>query len=153
MKEMSKKKKKIVLKTDFFKNKKFLIILVSVIVLIILLFAIFNKKEDDGLTYNKNKSFVKEQEVKGITFKDIKCSYDGKDSIISYTMINNSKKSIYLNKYNIIVKDKDKNKLTKIVAGVTQTIKPKEELVMSNQVVGVDLTDAYYMELIVNTKK
>ena len=147
--------KKTIIKLKFLKNKKIMIALGILLILIIILSIVLinNKKPDDGLTYNKNKSFVKEQNVEGITFKNIKCTYDGKDSIISYTMVNKTKKNIYLNNYDIIVKDKDNNKLTKIVAGVTQTIKPKEEVVMSNQIVGVDLTDAYYMELIVNTEK
>ena len=151
---MDNMRKKTKIKFKFFKNKKIMIALVLLLILIVALTAILiNNKSDDGLIYNKNKSFVKEQNIKGIVFKDIKCTYNGKDSIISYTMINKTKKDIYLNNYDIIVKDKDNNKLTKIVAGVTQTIKPKEEVTMSNQIVGVDLTDAYYMELIVNTKK
>jgi hypothetical protein len=148
-------RKKTIIRLKILKNKKIMLALGLLLILIIILSIVLinNRKSDDGLTYNKNKSFVKEQNVKGISFKNIKCTYNGKDSIISYTMINKTKKDIYLNNYDIIVKDKDNNKLTKIVAGVTQTIKPNEEVAMSNQIVGVDLTDAYYMELIVNTKK
>ena len=58
-----------------------------------------------------------------------------------------------MNNYDIIVKDKNNVKLTRISAHVTQTLAPKESVDMSNQVVGVDLTGAYYMELKINTKK
>ena len=68
-------------------------------------------------------------------------------------MVNNTKKKIYLENYDVIVKDKNNNRLTRISAHVTQTLKAKESVEMANQVVGIDLSDAYYMELIVNTKK
>ena len=35
-------------------------------------------------------------------------------------------------------------------AHVTQTLKAKESVEMANQVVGIDLSDAYYMELKLN---
>ena len=137
------------------KNKKLIIILLVLIIIIGLILTIVNNKKssEDGLSYNKNKSFTKEQKVEDITFKNIKCSYDGKSSIISYTMVNETNNTVYLKNYDIIVKDKNKVKLTKIVANITQTIKPKKEVSMSNQVMGVDLTDAYYLELKVNTSK
>lgn len=135
-------------------NKKYLLIpIIIIIIIIIAIIAVKDKTPNDGLKYNKNKSFIKKQEVKGIIFKNIKCTYDGKDSLISYTMINETKKKIYLNNYDVIVKDKNNVRLTKIAAHVTQTLDPKESVDMANQVVGIDLTDAYYMELKVNTNK
>ena len=68
-------------------------------------------------------------------------------------MINKTKKDIYLNNYDVIVKDKNNVKLTRISAHVTQTFASKESVEMANQVVGVDLTSAYYMELKLNTIK
>ena len=129
---------------------KYLIILVIIIILIVALVLLLTHKSDDGLKYNKNKSFVSKQEVEGIVFKDIKCTYDGKNSLISYKMVNNTKKKIYLENYDIIVKDKNNNRLTRISAHVTQTLKAKESVEMANQVVGIDLSDAYYMELKLN---
>ncbi len=134
-------------------NKKYLLIPTIIIIIIIAIIAVKDKTPNDGLKYNKNKSFIKKQEVKGIIFKNIKCTYDGKDSLISYTMINETKKKIYLNNYDVIVKDKNNVRLTKIAAHVTQTLDPKESVDMANQVVGIDLTNAYYMELKVNTNK
>ena len=144
------KKKNIINK----KNRKYLLIPVIIIIIIILaIIVVRDKTPNDGLKYNKNKSFIKKQEVKGIIFKNIKCTYDGKDSLISYTMVNETKNKIYLNNYDVIVKDKNNVRLTKIAAHITQTLAPKESLDMANQVVGIDLTDAYYMELKINTEK
>ncbi len=134
--------------------KKVLLISAGIIIVIILVIIIIkNSKPEDKIIYNKNESFVKTQTVEGIVFKNIKCSYDGKDSLISYTMVNETEKKIYLNNYDVIVKDKKNVRLTKIAARVAQTFDPKESVKMANQVVGVDLTDAYYMELKLNTNK
>ena len=134
-------------------NKKYIIVPVVIIIIIIAFISTKRNTLNDGLKYNNNKSFVKKQEVKGIIFKNIKCTYDGKDSLISYTMVNETKKKIYLNNYDVIVKDKNNVRLTKIAAHITQTLAPKESLDMANQVVGIDLTNAYYMELKLNTNK
>ena len=134
-------------------KRNLLIILVILLIIVGIIAINSNKKPNDGLKYNNNKSFTKKQTVEGIVFKNIKCTYDGKNSLISYTMVNQTKENIYLNNYDIIVKDKNKEKLTKIAAHVTQTLSPKKSVDMANQVVGIDLTDAYYMELIINTEK
>lgn len=133
-----------------------LLVIIGITIAIILAFYTVynnNNKTNDGLVYNKNKSFIKTQKVKGILFKDIKCSYDGKNSLISYTITNVTKDNIYLNNYDIIVKNKNKIQLTKIAADITQTLEPNKSVQMANQVVEIDLTDAYYMELKLNTNK
>ena len=145
---MGKKQRKIKLKS--------IIILLSIVLIIGVMLVFILKKNntiDDGLKHNNNKSFIQKQKVKGIIFKNIKCTYDGKNSLISYTMVNKTKKKIYLNNYDVIVKDKNKVKLVRIAAHVTQTLSPDEPVDMANQVVGVDLTNAHYMELKLNTKK
>ena len=149
-KSMQNKNKKT---NNIIKNKK--IIIIIVIIIIILSCIKLNRNntpKDDNLIYNNNKSFIKTQKVKGIVFKNIECSYDGKDSLLTYTIINDTKKKIYLKNYDVYVKDKHNTTITKIAANVTQTIKPKEELQMANQVVGVDLSKAYYLELKLKTK-
>ncbi|MBR2678608.1 MAG: hypothetical protein IKE63_04245 [Bacilli bacterium] len=132
-------------------NVKRIIILLIVIILII--FALIkivskpDKKVTDKLVYNKNESFIKSQKIDGIVFKNINCSYDGKNSLISYTIVNETKKKINLSNYDVFVKDKKKVIITKIVANVQQELEPKKGVDMANSVVGVDLTDAYYLEL------
>ena len=141
-------------KKKFKFNKKHLIIVVVIIIIMVLaLIRINHKTPDDGLKYNKNKSFTKTQTVKGIVFKNIKCTFDGKDSTISYTMINKTNKKIYLNKYDVIVKDKNNNRLTRISAHFTDTLDPNKSIDRVDKIVGTDLSDAYYMELKLNTDK
>ena len=141
-------------------DKKLLLIIPAIIIMISFFIIIKknttssnvkNSISNDGYKYNNN--FIKKQKVDGIVFKNIKCTYDGSNSLISYTMVNETKKDIYLDNYDIIVKDKNNEKLTKISAHVTQTFKSKESVEMANQVVGVDLTDAYSMELKLNKEK
>ena len=134
-------------------DKKYLLIIVLLIIIVLAFISVNNKNQNDGLKYNKNSSFTKSQKVKGIVFKNIECTFDGKDSTISYTMVNENKKKIYLNNYDVIVKDKNNNRLTRIAAHFTDTIAPNKSLDRVDKVVGVDLTDAYYMELKLNTKK
>ena len=142
------------------KFKKYLLIIPVIIIIVLIIInrntsdlTTKNNISNDGYKYNNNKNFIKNQKVDGIVFKNIKCTYDGSNSLISYTMVNETKKDIYLDNYDIIVKDKNNEKLTKISAHVTQTFKSKESVEMANQVVGVDLTDAYSMELKLNTDK
>ena len=142
------------------KFKKYLLIIPVIIIIVLIIInrntsdlTTKNNISNDGYKYNNNKNFVKKQKVDGIVFKNIKCIYDGNNSLISYTMVNETKKDIYLDNYDIIVKDKNNEKLTKISAHVTQTFKSKESVEMANQVVGVDLTDAYSLELKLNTDK
>ena len=142
------------------KFKKYLLIIPVIIIIVLIIInrntsdlTTKNNISNDGYKYNNNKNFVKKQKVDGIVFKNIKCIYDGNNSLISYTMVNETKKDIYLDNYDILVKDKNNEKLTKISAHVTQTFKSKESVEMANQVVGVDLTDAYSMELKLNTDK
>jgi hypothetical protein len=136
--------------------KKYILIIIAII-FVILLFVCIKKctsnNKDDGLKYNTNKSFIKEQKKDGIVFKNIKCTYNGEYSDISYTMVNETKDTIYLNNYDIIVKDKDKKRLTKIAAHINEKLVPNKSLDWVDRVVGIDLTDAYYMELKLNTEK
>ena len=142
------------------KFKKYLLIIPVIIIIVLIIInrntsdlTTKNNISNDGYKYNNNKNFVKKQKVDGIVFKNIKCIYDGNNSLISYTMVNETKKDIYLDNYDIIVKDKNNEKLTKISAHVTQNFKSNESVEMANQVVGVDLTDAYSMELKLNKEK
>ena len=128
-------------------------IIVLLIVIILIIFALIkivskpDKKVTDKLVYNKNESFIKQQKIDGVVFKNINCSYDGKNSLISYTIVNETNKKINLSNYDVLVKDKNKVVITRIAANVQQRLEPKKGVDMANSVVGVDLTDAYYMEL------
>ena len=138
------------------KIKKIYIIIICLICLLmffglIKLIGSNSKEVDDNLIYNKNKSFIKHQKINGIAFKDINCTYDGKNSLITYTIINETNNYIYLSNYDVIIRDKNKQIITKIVASYSENIPPKKKISMANSVIGVNLSNAYYMELKLKT--
>ena len=73
------------------KNIKVFNIVIICLLCLLMIFGLIklisgsSKTGDDNLIYNKNKSFIKHQKIKGIAFKDINCTYDGKNSLITYT--------------------------------------------------------------------
>ncbi len=139
------------------RNKPIIILASTIILLLIfcIVLILINKPKttDDNLKYNRNKSFTKQQKINGIAFKNINCTYDGENSLITYTIINETNSEIYLNNYDILVRDKNKNIITKIVASYLENLPPKKEINMANSVIGTDLSNAYYMELKLKTSK
>ena len=129
--------------------------LVSLLLVFCLVKLVSNdsKPTDSNLKYNKNKTFIKQQKIDGIAFKNISCTYDGKHSLISYTIINETGKDIFLSNYDIIIRDKNKQPITKIVASYSENLPSKKKISMANSVVGTDLSNAYYMELKLKTGK
>ena len=135
--------------------KKGLVVLCIFFVIIILIVSLNNSNDNkkvNGFIWNKNKSFLKEQTAKDVTFKNIKCYYDGKESLLSYVVQNRTDKKIYLSSCKIVIRDKNNNIISNIVIDFSREISPKEEFDFKNSVVGVDLSNAYSMELIVNNK-
>lgn len=143
--------------SDSLKKRKLFFIVIVCVISILMIFGLVkifsgnSKVKDDNLIYNRNKTFIKQQKIDGIAFKDINCTYDGKNSLITYTIINETGKDIYLSNYDIIVRDKNKQIITKIVASYSENIPPKKKISMANSIIGVDLSDAYYMELKLKT--
>ena len=146
------------------KQKKILIISGTMLIILVAFFIIYTpnsktpKKEqlandrDPNLKYNLNEEFIKEQNIDGITFTKIQCTYDGTQSQLSYIITNNTSEPIQLNEYDIIVKDKKKNTLTIMQPNIEEILAPGDELPIINQV-NIDITDAYYLELELKNKK
>lgn len=131
-------------------NVKLVLLVLAVFAVIVFAFIMFfNRKpvKSDGLIHNKNKSFLKSQKVNGVVFKNVDCTYDGKNSLITYKMVNTTKQKIYLNKYDIVVRNKEGVDITRIVVNSDQYLEPKKEVEMANSVVDTDLSDAYSMDL------
>lgn len=128
-----------------------LLLVLGVIIFAFILFLSRKPVDSDGFAHNKNKTFIKQQKIDGVVFKDIDCIYDGKNSLITYKISNATKKKIYLKNYDVLVKDKDGRAITKIVVNSSQYIDPNKDVEMANSVVGVDLTNAYYMDLKLKT--
>ena len=131
---------------------KILIICGAIAFFAIIIYISTNKEEENKLIYNKNKTFTKEQVKQGVTFKNIECYYDGKDSMISYIISNQTDKEIDLKNYKVYVKDKKGTVITNIFVDFSKKLAPKEEMKYRNSVVGVDLSNAYSMELKLNNK-
>ena len=135
------------------KKKSITITILCITLAIIIIFIISNnKKEENKLIYNKNESFTKEQIKEGVTFKNIECYYDGNDSMISYIISNQTNEEIDLKNYKIYVKDKKGTIITNIYVDFSKKLAPKEEMKYKNSIVGVDLSNAYSMELKLNNK-
>ena len=100
--------------------------------------------------YNKNETFNQSQEKDGISFKNIKCYYDGNESLISYTISNHTDTNIDLKNYEIYVKDKNDKVISNIFINTNITLTPNEEKKIENRVIGKDLSNAYKMELNTN---
>ena len=134
-------------------KKKYMVIIGICLIVLFLIFIVFNiygknnNKDDNGLKYNKNESFLKEQTVEGVTFKNIECYYDGTDSMISYVISNKTEETIDLSNYEVFVKDKRGTIITNIYVDFDKELASKEEMEYRNSVADVDLSDAYTMEL------
>ena len=132
------------------KSKKRIIIILIIIILISIIYYNNKNKNNDNikkLIYNHNKSFTKEQVKEGVTFKNIKCYYNGKDSMISYIITNQTNETINLKNYKVLVKDKKGMVITNIFIDFDRKIAPKEEIKYKNSVTDADLSNAYSMEL------
>ena len=143
------------------KKKNTILFIITIAIFIIFLFSsivIFKYLSQHKIIYNQNENFLKEQEKNGIVFKNINCYYDGKDSQISYTILNKSNETIKLENYEIVIKDEKENILTNIFIGISTNIElaPNEEKIVKNKVLGRDLSNAHTLELktsIDNNKK
>ena len=131
------------------KNSKIIILIFLIILIILTVFGIiyFNKDEDaqDG-NNNINKEFFSNKEIDNVTFTNIVCSFDGFNSLLTYTVTNNSMDSIFLEDYELIVKDKDSNILAVMVPGDSKELSKNESINIEN-IIDIDLTKAYSLEL------
>ena len=129
-----------------------LLVFIGIIIIVVKKEGLNNINNSKDIIYNKNNNFLRDHKVIGIVFKDIRCTYDGSNSLISYTIVNETSNKINLYNYEILIKDKNKKILTRIEFYYNDSLLPNKEIEISNSVVGVDLSDAHYMNLKLNTK-
>lgn len=139
------------------KNRNKVLFFIVFIVLIVLAVGLvsyfsFFQKEDDrkvdvGVRYNTNQSFLQPQELVGLRFDHIKCTFDGQKSIISYDIVNDTSEDIPLKKYEIIIKDVKGNIITTIVFDFDRAVLAQSQENIENEV-DVDITDAMTMEIV-----
>ena len=139
------------------KNRNRILFFIVFIVLIVLAVGLvsyfsFFQKEDDrkvdvGVRYNTNQSFLQPQELVGLRFDHIKCTFDGQKSITSYDIVNDTSEDIPLKKYEIIIKDVKGNIITTIVFDFDRAVLAQSQENIENEV-DVDITDAITMEIV-----
>ena len=139
------------------KNRNRILFFIVFIVLIVLAVGLvsyfsFFQKEDDrkvdvGVRYNTNQSFLQPQELVGLRFDHLKCTFDGQKSITSYDIVNDTSEDIPLKKYEIIIKDVKGNIITTIVFDFDRAVLAQSQENIENEV-DVDITDAITMEIV-----
>lgn len=136
-------------------NKKSIIIgafsiLLLLIIIIIVIITINSNNNNNPTTndpaYNNNKDVISDKNINGVTFSNIKCSWDGFPSLLEYTVTNNSNQTIILANYEIIIKDKQNKIMAITVPGSNQELKIGESLNLDN-ILTVDLSEATKIEL------
>lgn len=138
-------------------GKKKFVLLMAVIccVLGIVTVFVFNLKVVNDIVetppqpesvYNTNEKVIEDKNINNITFTDIECVFDGNNSLLSYTITNNTQKSVVLGEYEIIVKDKKGTILANLAPRLELELKPGESFSTGTSV-NIDLTSAYEIEL------
>lgn len=136
------------------KEKKGLFAVFLTIVTLILLLVIVpilsgkkvNLKEaTTGVKYNTNKNFLKSQEIEGLKFENIVCSFNGKVSLISYDVVNEKDNELYLKSYQFDVKNEKGEVLTTVMFDFDRVLKSQERVSMKNET-NIDVTSASLME-------
>lgn len=137
-------------------RKTLIIALIGFIILGVIIFiaskSLSNTKDEEHLEYNTNKKFLADKKIEDLSFENIKCSYNGSDSILSYVIVNTSDKTVHLDEYEIVIKD-DKNKvLATINPNYDYDLEAKAKFETSNSV-SVDLTKASKFDITLHSAK
>lgn len=137
-----------------FKSKQIITIIILLIIFIISLFFIFKKETNEKTeTNNKNTNteeklnIEKEQNINNIIFTNINCEYDGHTSILKYTVVNKTDKTINLGTYEIKVKNKNNEVIANIINVLDQDINQNEKVDTATSI-DINLTQADSIELV-----
>lgn len=145
------------------KKKTILISAISIFLILgIILIVVFIQKQEKApeednknltpeIIYNNNDKVVEDKNINNITFTNIECSYDGNNSLLSYTVTNKTQAPVTLGEYEIIVKDKDDKILANLVPQLDVELKPEESF-DTGVSVGIDLSKAYAIELVLRNE-
>ena len=136
-----------------------MIILLTLILFITILKIIPSSKKaikqtniNSNIKNNINQNITKDKNINGISFTNIKYSYNKNISLITYTITNHTKNIINLGIYEIIIKDKSNNILAIIAPNIDHNINPEESYNTSNAISNIDINKAYSMNIILNNK-
>lgn len=149
---------------DKLDHKKIIIGVVVFVILIVIVIVLiyFKKNEQNGgddekkpttnqgeVQYNTNQKVVEDKNINNIVFTDIKCSYDGYNSILEYTITNRTSEVVNLGEYEIVVKDKDGVVIANLSPILDVDIAPGESQETGNAI-NMDLSNAYEIELVLD---
>lgn len=136
-------------------KKNFLIgIIVLLILCIIIISLIFFKNYKTEILKNKeevnsqelNETIIKDQNVDGIIFKDIHYAFDNYNSIIEYTILNNTDKTVILSEYEFVIKNEIGNILAVLAPDLGVTLAPLEEY-RTGSAINLDLRNGFSIEV------
>lgn len=98
---------------------------------------------------NVRQEIIQSKEIDGITFTNINCYYDGKNTNISYTITNTTDNLIKIDKYKIEVYDDTNKKIKTLNPYLGRELTPGEEY---NELISTsfDLSSAYSIEIFLN---
>ncbi len=136
-------------------RKTLIIALVGFIVLGLVIFLASKSLSSDDkehLEYNTNKKFLADKKIENLSFENIKCSYNGSDSILSYVIVNESDKTVHLDEYEIVIKDDKDKVLATINPNYDYDLEAKAKFETSNSV-SVDLTKASKLDITLHSAK
>ena len=133
-----------------------LIVLIIILITLVIIVNVMNNKKDvtnnkdnentGNIIYNTEEEVIGDKAIGNITFTNIKCSYDGFRSLLTYTINNNGNSSIALDDYELVVKDNNDKTIAIMVPGAIQEIKAGESL-EANNVIDIDLSSVAAIEL------
>ena len=140
------------------KSSKLKIVFVIFVIIIVIITALFlkNKSNDnneykkskvkEGIRYNTNKKVVEDKVVDNIKFTNIECTFDGNNSLLSYTITNIGNEKVNLGEYEIIVKDKNGNVLANLGPSLNFDLEPNQPYDTGNSI-NIDISEAYSIEI------
>lgn len=137
-------------------SKKIISILILGLILIITvsIITIKSNNNNEPIENKDNKIIenkIEDKLIDNILFSNIDYSFDGNISLLTYKITNQSSKTINLEEYEIIIKDKDNNILAIISPSILESIKPNETIETENAI-DIDLKDMKTLELNLTSK-
>ena len=137
-------------------SKKIISILILGLILIITVSIIIIKSNQNNKPIENKDNEIIENKIKdklidNVLFSDIDYSFDGNISLLTYKITNQSSKTINLEEYEIIIKDKDNNILAIISPSILESINPNETIETENAI-DIDLKDMKTLELNLTSK-
>ena len=141
--------------------KRLLLIIAMVLLISFVVFMVYLKYFRDNSTsnkqsvtkdtviYNNNSGVVESKVVSGIVFSNIKCYYDGSNSIISYDVTNTKDEEVTVGKYHVDVYD-DNDEIIYTLNSYSDVLLKSNETYMDALSTVNDLSKAKKIEILLD---